>query len=175
MPHRILTQFIFLVLFLLCLGACGYHREGQQPLSAAPSRLYIELFANDTHRAFVNDTLTVQVIERFARSPLFSIVEDPTQADLFLGGAITLYETAPIAYSPLDTISAYRADLTVRASVRRPGAEREVVWRSTLTASQDYTSNNPDLVLQQSAERLANDLYTQVTDTLFWGGKKSGP
>jgi hypothetical protein len=135
-------------------------------------RLYVELFANETHRAFANDVLTVQIIERFARSPLFSIVENPAQADLHLGGAITLYETAPIAYSQLDTISAYKADLAVRATMRRPGADREMVWRGTLATSQDYTGNNPDLVMQQAAERLANDLYTQVTDMLFWGGAK---
>lgn len=175
MPHRLLVKFIVAALLLLGCSACGYHREGQLPLSAARSRLYIELFSNETHRAFVNDLLTVQLIERFARSPLFIIVEDPAQADLLLGGTIVLYETAPIAYNQLDAISAYRADLTVRATLRRPGAEREVVWRNTLTASQDYTTNNPDLVLPQSAERLTNDLYSQVTDLLFWGGAKEGP
>lgn len=168
-----MIKYIFLTLFLLGMSACGYHREGQQFPAAERPSLYIELFANDTHRAFVNDTLTVQLIERFGRSPVFSIVEDPTQADLLLGGAITLYSTTPIAYSQLDTISAYRADLAVRATLRRPGAEREVVWRRTLTTSQDHTSINPDVVLQQSAERLADELYTQVTDTLFWGGMKS--
>lgn len=175
MRHRWLVKFIFSALLLLGCSACGYHREGQQPLSPAPKRLYIELFTNDTHRAFVNDAVTAQLIERFARSPFFTIVEDPAQADLILGGVVTLYETAPIAYSRLDAISAYRADLTVRATVRRPAAAREVVWRNTLLASKDYTDNNPDIVLPQSAERLANDLYTQVADALFWGGIKSDP
>jgi hypothetical protein len=172
MRHRVLVKLLVSFLLLLCCGACGYHREGQSSPTAVRSRLYIELFANDTHRAFANDVLTTQVIERFARSPLFSIVENPAQADLLLGGAITLFETAPIAYSQLDTISAYKADLTVRATVRRPGADREMVWRGTLATSQDYTGNNPDLVMQQAADRLANDLYTQVTDMLFWGGAK---
>jgi len=60
----------------------------------------------------------------------------------------------------------------MRATLRRPGADREMVWRGILATSQDYTGNNPDLVMQQSAERLANDLYTQVTDALFWNGVK---
>ena len=172
MRHRVLVNFLVSALLFLGCGACGYYREGQQSPAAERPRLYIELFANDTHRAFANDVLTVQVIERFARSPVFFIVETPAQADLILGGAITLYETAPIAYSQLDTISAYKADLAMRATVRRPGADREMVWRGTLSTSQDYTGNNPDVVMQQSAERLANDLYTQVTDTLFWGKVK---
>lgn len=172
MRQRVLVNLIMVILLLLGCGACGYHREGQQsPLVERP-RLYVELFANDTHRAFANDVLTVQVIERFARSPLFSIVENPAQADLLLSGTITRYQTAPIAYSQLDAISAYKADLAMRATLRRPGADREMVWRGTLSTSQDYTGNNPDLVMQQSAERLANDLYTQVTDALFWGGEK---
>lgn len=168
MMRPVLT--IILSLLILCFGGCGYQHEGYLSPSSARARLYIELFANDTHRAFVNDVVTVQVIERFSRSPHFTIVENPAQADLLLGGVITLYETAPIAYSQLDTISAYKVDLTAKATVRRPGAEREVAWRNTLTASQDYTLINPDLVLQQSAERLANDLYNQVTDALYWGG-----
>ena len=171
-PLFLLVNFLVAALLLLGCGACGYHREGLQSPSAVRERLYIELFSNDTHRAFANDVLTVQIIERFARSPLFSIVENPAQADLLLGGAITRYETAPIAYSPLDTISAYKAELAMRATLRRPGAEREMVWRGTLSTSQDYTGNNPDPILPQSAERLANDLYTQVTDALFWGGAK---
>lgn len=175
MTHRVLVKFILSALLLLCCSACGYHREGQQSPSRARQSLYIELFANDTHRAFVNDTVTVQVIERFARSPYFTVVEDPAQADLLFGGTIALYDTTPIAYNQDDTISAYRADLTVRATLRRPGAKREVVWTSTVTTSQDYIFNNPDLVLQQSAERLANELYTDVTDTLFWGGMKIEP
>jgi hypothetical protein len=172
MRQRVLVNFLVSALLLLCCGGCGYHREGQQSPSAERPRLYIELFANDTHRAFANDVLTVQIIERFARSPLFFIVENPAQADLLLGGAIIRYETAPIAYNQLDTISAYKADLAVRATLRRPGADREMVWRGTLATSQDYTGNNPDLVMQQSAERLANDLYTQVTDALLWGKVK---
>jgi hypothetical protein len=167
-----LVNLLIATLLLLGCGSCGYHREGQSSPAATPSRLYIELFANDTHRAFANDVLTVQLIERFARSPYFSIVENPAQADLLLGGAITRYETAPIAYSQLDAISAYKAELAVRATVSRPGADRALVWRGTLATTQDYTGNNPDLVMQQSAERLANDLYTQVTDVLFWDRAK---
>lgn len=158
------------LLIVLGCGACGYHREGQLVAASGRQNLYIELFANDTHRAFANDLLTVQVINRFARSPHFMIVEDPAQADLLLGGAITRYETAPIAYSRLDAISAYKAEFSMRAALRRPGAAREVIWRSTLSTSQDYTGNNPDLVLEESAERLANDLYVQITDELFWKG-----
>ncbi len=172
MRPRVLIKLLIPALLLLCVGACGYHREGHQIPSAVPARLYIELFANETHRAFAKDVLSVQVIERFARSPLFAIVENSSQADLRLGGEITLYETTPIAYSQDDSISAYKANLTVRASLRRLGAEREMLWRGTLSTSQDYTGNNPDVVLQQSAERLANDLYSQVTDTLFWEGVK---
>lgn len=172
MLPRLLVKLIFSALLLLMCGACGYYREGQQSSGEVRPRLYVELIANETHRAFVNDVLTVQLLERFARSPLFTIVEDPAQAELILGGAVTLYETAPIAYSQLDTISAYRAELAVRATVRRPGAAQEMVWRNTLTTNQDYTSNNPDQVLPQSAERLVNDLYAQVTDTLFWEGTK---
>lgn len=159
-----------LSLLLLGCGSCGYHREGQHVAASGRQNLYVELFANDTHRAFANDVLTVQVINRFARSPLFSIVENPAQADLLLGGAISRYETAPIAYSQVDAISAYKAEISMRATLRRPGAAREVLWRSTLSTSQDYSGNNPDLVLEQSAERLASELYVQVTDELFWKG-----
>ncbi len=172
MRQGLLIKLLVPVLLLFGCGACGYHLEGRQSAATERPRLYIELFVNDTHRAFANDVLTVQIIERFARSPLFSIVENPAQADLVLGGAITLYDTAPIAYSQADTISAYKADLAVRSTLRRLGAAREMVWRGTLATSQDYTGNNPDLVMQQSAERLANDLYIQVTDALFWSGGK---
>lgn len=173
LPSRLIVILIA-ALLLLCCGACGYHREGQHPPSAIRQRLYVELFTNDTHRAVVNDVLTAQVIERFARSPLFTIVEDPAQADLVVGGAITQYETAPVAYNENDNISAYRVDLAVRTTLRRPAAERKVLWRETLSTSQDYVGNNPDLVIPQCAERLAADLYAQVTDLLSWGGNGEG-
>lgn len=172
-PRLIINLLVSVVLLLGC-GACGYHREGQHLSGSVRQKLYIELFASETHRAFANEVLSVQVIQRFARSPLFSIVETPEQADLLLGGAITRYETAPVAYSRFDTISAYKADLTVRTTLRRPGADREVVWRANLSRSQDYTGNNPEVVMEESAERLADDLYNQLTDTLFWGGGGQG-
>lgn len=173
MNPRALKHIITALLFLAVAG-CGYSREGLQSPPALRSRLYIELFANDTSRAFTNDILTVQVIERFSRSQLFTIVENPYDAEIILGGEIVQYKTNPIAYNQYDAISAYNLDVGVRATARRPGAAREVVWRNMLTKNQDYTSNNQDLAFQQCAERLADDLYSQVTDTLFWGGIKEG-
>lgn len=180
------TALIFRIALCCCLllapAACGYRLEGHRETQQPRQRLYIELFENRTSRAFVNDTLTVRVVERFARSPLFRIVESRADADLILAGALLSYVTEPVAYNRLDAIVAYRVNLEVQSTVRRAGEEGRVLWRGTRGGNSDYPAN-PDLALQQNAERsavalvcerLADDLYVRVTDELAWSTKQGG-
>lgn len=172
-------------LFFLTMGlsSCGYHLEGNRTPPAVRERLYIELFANRTSRAFVNDTLTNLVVERVSRSGLFEIVEDPQNADLILLGTLQKYDSAPIAYSKADEIIAYRVDVGVQAVLRRSKPIGRIDWKGELHGSQDYSAN-PDRALQQEHERsattllferLADDLYARIADEVDWASIRATP
>lgn len=173
-----------LIIFLtLGLPSCGYHLEGNRTPPAVRERLYIDLFANRTSRAFVNDTLTNLVVERFARSGLFEMVEDPQNADLILQGTLQKYDTAPIAYSKVDEIIAYRVDVIVQATLRRTKPVGRIDWKGDLSGSQDFSAN-PDRAVQQEnersattllCERLADELYARMADEVDWNAKSATP
>lgn len=176
-PLRLFRICSLLLGLLVALAACGYHLEGRRDANTPRKRLYIELFANRTSRAFVNDILTARVVERFARSGLFEIVESPVDADLVLAGSLDRYQTEPVAYSRSDEIAAYRVALDLLATVRRPGTDDgRVFWKGILSDGLDYRAD-PDRSLQQDVERravalicqrLADDLYARVSDELEW-------
>lgn len=179
--RRSFSNAVVLIAFLVFLPACGYQREGQRSVAQPHQRLYIELLKNRTNRAFVNDMLTARLVERFSRSPIFTIVESPINADLILSGDLVRYESAAVAYDRDDAIVAYRVDLEVEMMVRRGGTDGYIVWRGGRSDSKDYAAD-PERSLQQNAERsavafqcerLVDDLYVQITDGLSWQG--TGP
>lgn len=167
--RRVVFSWIVIVLLLLGLSACGYHLEGYRPDGAPRERLYIGLFTNMTSRAFVNDELTSRVVERFARSGLFEIVESPQQADLILDGVLQQYVSAALAYNLNDEISVYRVTLTVQTTLRRTGEASRVIWKGSFPGTQDFSAHS-DRAWQQAnertavsylCERLADDIYAR--------------
>lgn len=166
---------------LLMLPACGYHLEGHpENVSGTPQRLYIELFGNDSSRAFVNDELTSRLVERFSRSSRFVIVESPQAADVTLAGSLLDYDASPLAYNHSDGIAAQRLALKVQAILRRTGDGGGILWKGILTEEKDYAVST-DRAVQQAAERvavssvcerLASDLYARLVDEVVWPALK---
>jgi len=179
--HRTISRFFVigrwaLPLLLLALTACGYHLENPEISGARRERLYIELFTNQSSRAFINDTLTTDVVTRFSRSGCFDITEDRSAADLILSGSITRYDASPIAYNRLDSITAYRVEIGIHATLRRVTEGGRILWRGDLISGKDYAAATDRLaqqVTERSAgnlvsERLSNDLYARIVDEFDW-------
>lgn len=155
-----------LVLVLL-LGGCGY-RPMSQPgaMPAGVKTLYIALFGNRTTEAFLENTLTDAVIERFGRQRRLRLIEEAGEADAVLSGALVGYGLSASAYNRLDQITEYRLSLAVEAELRRR-SDGKVLWKGTVSWAEEFPNSldkavqedNETAAAQLAAERLAEELH----------------
>jgi outer membrane lipopolysaccharide assembly protein LptE/RlpB len=162
----------FALLFLLVLGGCGYHLAGRGTALPADLRtLSVVMFKNRTTQPFLENYVTNDVLERFAREGLFELTENSARADAVLSGAITGYSSVPIAYDKNDSIAEYRSTITVNATLRRRSNGR-VFWKGNISWSEEYPANldktiqydNEIEAIKIISRRLAEEIYYRVTD-----------
>jgi outer membrane lipopolysaccharide assembly protein LptE/RlpB len=133
--------------------------------------LHVELFRNDTYEPLIENTVTNEVVGRFARHDRLEIVEQPAQAEGILGGRIVGYSNSAISYNRDDNISEYRSQMTVAAVLRRVG-NGEVLWKGTVSWQEDYSVNSDKVVqddreqaaIQEISQRLADELFSHMID-----------
>ncbi len=163
-----MSRFIVsLILAILLLSACGYRLQGRSDNLPGDVRiLYVELFRNDTYEPFIENTLTNEVVERFARHGRLQLVEQPARAEGILGGRIVKYSNRTISYDRDDDIAEKRSQMTVEAVLRRVG-NGEVLWKGTVVWGEDYPVTS-DKVLQDDREQAAiREVSQRLADELF--------
>jgi outer membrane lipopolysaccharide assembly protein LptE/RlpB len=156
----------------LFLGGCGYHFSGEvNNLPPEIRSLYIELFANRTAEPYLENFITNQVIEEFARSRNLHLTEDRTSADAVLSGTVSEYSTAPVSYGRDDEITEYRSAMGIDAVLYR-ASDGKALWKGNLSWTEEYPSNDDKTVQEDNegaaigviVERLAEDLYFRIVD-----------
>lgn len=157
-----------LALLLVVTAGCGYHFPGRgNTLPADVHSVKIPLFKNLTARPFLENTLTNDVLRRFARIRGIKVVK--SQADAVLEGTVTSYGSTPITYGVNDQITAYRATVGIRATLKRADTGR-ILWQGDLSWYEDYPSSidkavqddSQDAADRQISERLAEELQDRV-------------
>lgn len=158
-------------LVLAAVGGCGYRaaRIGGEGSALADKTVHVDIFTNKSYRPNVEAVLTNSLIDEFVRREGSRAVE--AGGDLTLSGAVVSYGTAAVSYTATDTVKEYRATVTVEATLRRSDS-RQVLWKGSLSAYQDFPAND-DLVLQQNSEeqaiavicrRLARELTLRMSE-----------
>jgi outer membrane lipopolysaccharide assembly protein LptE/RlpB len=166
-----MIRFVAFSLIFLLIG-CGYHFPGQGNILPGGGRtIYIPLFVNRTAEPQLENRLSSDVSEVFARNGRISQVESQQLADTVLEGIITSYESRALSYDRNDDISEYRATMTVEVKLRQVSDGR-LLWQGTVSWNEDYIAAN-DKALQQDLEqeaieeitrRLAEELFYRVLD-----------
>lgn len=167
-----MRRLILLWVLPFFLGGCGYHFSGQENnLPPEIRSLYIELFANRTTEPFLENLITNQATEEFARSRSLHLTEDLTRSDAVLSGTVSAYSTYPISFGRNDEITEYRSDMTLDAVLYRT-SDGKVLWKGNLSWTEEYPSNddkaaqedNEDEAIEVIVERLAEELYFRIVD-----------
>lgn len=169
---RVRASFTLCLLFvaLSLLNGCGYRLPSQTAKPAvAGSTIGIALFANRSFRPNLESVLTNELVDEFAKRSVFTVV--PGEGDLSLNGAILSYGTSAVSYSGTDTVREYRAAMTVEATLRR-SASQQVLWKGTLSWSQDFPANtnialqqnNEEAAIQEISRKIARQLYIKITE-----------
>ncbi len=163
---------VLLVLVFAVLSGCGYHLPGQgSDLPGNIRTLYIELFTNQTFEPSLENLVTNDLSEQFARKRSLRLVEDPSRADAVLSGAIAGYSTAAASYDRTDRITEYRATMKVSAVLRR-FRDDKILWKGTVSWSEEYPADldkaaqedNEAAAIERISERVAEELFFRITD-----------
>jgi len=163
---------ILLPLVILLLSGCGYRLQGRVDTLPGDVRyLYVELFSNKTYEPFLENSVTNEVVERFARHRQLEIVEEPVRAEAILGGRIVKYKNSALSYDRNDKTAEYRSRMTVRAELRRAD-NGEVLWKGTVSWREDYSTSRDKTVqedreqaaIQVVSERVADEIFSRVID-----------
>lgn len=158
---------ILIGLLALLLSGCGYRLQGRSDaLPGGVRTVHVELFRNMTYEPFVDNSVTNQVVQRFARHGRLDIVEQRARAEAVLGGRILGYSNAALSYDSDDEIAEYRAKMVVEAVLRRTD-NGEVLWKGTVAWEEDYFASN-DKVVQDDRERAAIEVVSRrLADEIF--------
>lgn len=158
-------------MLLLLLTGCGYRFAGQvNNLPDDVRTLYVELFVNRTFEPYLENRLTDQVVEEFARHRTLRTVERK-KADASLSGIIKSYVTGPVSYDRDDEITEYRSKLTLLATVRRTDTGK-VLWKGALSWTEEYPASDDKIVQEDNeaaaigviVDRLAEELHFRVVE-----------
>lgn len=156
-----------LLLVVLLIGGCGYQAMSQPgSLPDGLQTLHIALFGNRTTEAFLENSVTEALIERFSRQRGLSLVEAPAQADAQLSGALVGYGIGVSGYDQRDQITEYRLSMTVEAELRRR-SDGKVLWKGSVERAEEFPSSadkavqedNESAAAQIAVDRLAEELH----------------
>ncbi|MCU0303794.1 MAG: LPS assembly lipoprotein LptE [Thermoanaerobaculales bacterium] len=121
---------LLLTALLVTVAGCGYHLVGTASyLPPEIRRLHVELFANQTARADMNQRVGEALSLEWVRRGRFELVDRPDQADVVLGGAITRLGIVAVSFDESGRATEYQMTLVteVRLSDVR-GEEPVVLW-----------------------------------------------
>jgi len=144
-------------LSLMILSCCGYSTRSLMPNYL--QRIHVDLFANRTLKAGLDELATNSVIEAFRSRSNLRIV-DESSADLVLEGSVSGYSKSPHTYTSDQTILEYK--ITVRYSVRCVDkARNEVFWEGDVSDWALYDTDE-DQAIAEAAQKAAEKLVTNI-------------
>ncbi len=164
---------LLLLLASLAFAGCGYHVVGRgTPFPGEVETVYIEMFANRTTEPFLEDILTNDIVEQFARRRGLRVVEQAERADALLQGSVIHFSSRPVGFDSEDRINEFSARIGVRAQLQKRESGR-VLWQSELTWAEEFAASIDDITEQEKREqvairsasrRLAENLYFSLLE-----------
>jgi outer membrane lipopolysaccharide assembly protein LptE/RlpB len=168
------TTLLFLLLLALCslLPGCGYRpiaRDSESRFGEGKT-VSIPLFANKTYRPNLENILLNNLVDEFSRRRGLRIVEKEA-SDYTLSGDLLSYDKNAVSYTGKDIVKEYTAVMSLTATLRKNSTQR-IVWRGTLSWSQDFPAssdiafqqNSEDAAVQEICRRLAQQLYLKISE-----------
>ncbi len=161
---RLIPRFLCLIICLMMVG-CGYRLTGKT-LDRGRT-IAIPVFANKALRPNLESCLTTQLVQLYAAEGGGRVLPHD-QSELELTGAVTSYSESARAYSAADKVMTYQVVMTAEATLREQKS-REVLWKGTVKAVQDYPTNSnlalklnaEDAALKELCRKLAEEIVRQ--------------
>jgi outer membrane lipopolysaccharide assembly protein LptE/RlpB len=161
-----------ILLSVLFLTSCGYHLPGRSDnLPEDVHSVFIEIFANQTTKPFLENRMTNAMTTRFARNRDLRIESKRGVADAILSGRITGYGSMAISYDSHDVITEYQSIMTVTARLSRADTGKtiwmgDVSWRESYPANINLTiqEDSEKIAIIEISQRLADEIFSRITE-----------
>jgi len=160
---------------VLPLASCGYHVAGKADL--VPKNIHtiaIPPFGNTTLRYKLTDRLPEAISQEFIARTRYQIINDPSQADAVLHGAVVNFIAYPILFdqvtgraSGLQVNVTMQVSLTERATGKvifsRPNYEYHDRYEVSVTNTNQYFEESGP-ALERLCHSVARDVVTSILD-----------
>jgi hypothetical protein len=158
---------------LISLSSCGYHVAGRgERLPPDIQTIAVPIFANETARFRIEQSLTRAVTREFIERTKFRITANPSGADAILKGTVKDYGAAVISYD-VSTGRATSLQIQVTADVKLEDlrthkllfSNPKYIFREQYQVSQNTTGLFEED--QPAVERLARDMARTLVTAIL--------
>ncbi|MGC9518346.1 MAG: LPS assembly lipoprotein LptE [Desulfuromonadaceae bacterium] len=172
MKYRLKYTLLCVCISAWLVSACGYHLPGRgDAIPADVEKIFVEVLVNRTAEPFIENRLTSEVRDQFARRPGFEVVSERSKADAVISGTITRYHASAVAYDEDDDIKEYRAAMTADFRFERTDGS-EVLWQGNVSWDEEFMAhddraqqdNNETEAQEELTFRLATELFNRIVD-----------
>lgn len=157
----------------LLLSACGYHLVGRGGrLPEGVRSVAVPVFENATRRAEVEQRVTEQIIEELNTRSDVRVMPGRNGADALLSGAISGFESSPVALTPEGRATRYEVTLTARVRLEdlRSGrllwSNDQFVFRQQYDVPEDSGFFDQEI---EAIERVAREFAESVVTAMLEG------
>jgi outer membrane lipopolysaccharide assembly protein LptE/RlpB len=153
-------------------GGCGYALVGRgSNLPPDVKSVYLKPFENQTARSQVEQILTRALADELVKRHRFAVVNDATQADAELSGAVQSFAVTPVTFDEQGRATEYEISIVAKVSFKRTGSP-DVLWSNDrylfrqnypVEVSETGYFDRETLAIEQVAGKFAE---TMVSDLL---------
>ena len=151
------------------LAGCGYRFAGGGEFPYGVKKIAVEVLANRTAEAGLENTITNELIYEFNRNGQVQVVE-PEKADAVLKGSIEKLSVLSVSRSSILTSQAERVYVLVNLKLVRP--DGAFLWKGdgiaedeayTVSSDKQVTEANRRRAIKNLSPRLAQKVYNRIT------------
>ncbi len=152
---------------------CGYHVVRHRDASGEQRRVAIETLRNDSNEPGLEFMVTDALLREFLKRGALRIVNDPSAADVIVGGSVRPIQTVGRSFSSVVLALEYRITLDLDMTVTRRDGDRLLVPDEAMRDSELYLASADVEVTRKNREealrRLADVLAARIHDTVSAG------
>lgn len=155
---------------MLC--GCGYALVGRgSNLPEDVRGVFLEPFENRTQRVQVEQLITSAIGEELVTRQRFNLVDNPSEADAVLRGAVVGFSVTPVTFDAEGRAEEYEISITAEVAFERTDTE-ELLWSNdrylfretyVVESSEESFFDRETLAIEETSVRFAE---TMVSDLL---------
>jgi len=150
-----------MILAAVLLTGCGYHMAGGEETVAPGLRtVFVDVFANRTGEAYVENIFRSAFISRFVQEGRFRLARSRGEADVICRGAVRSLQASPLSYKATNLSAEDRITVTLEISLEERESGRTIWTNGSFTGTGDYpvtTVGVTEISRKNALTKLASD------------------